>query len=381
MNVLGAFFCNSQHEPSRAAEALAGTLRVSWGSGIPNRELKERAVAAESQPTTYGQFYVVDTQHDYSVDPRQGGGYWNKAQTPAALAEHKPFLGQSTYQAEIAKQGCRDAAAAAQTCSIQSARDSAAQQLVIKPGFLTRYTAATLPLTQKLGSAAPASSTTGHDISISEGSQPTESTHGAGRHTASAGNAASQAGACTVLSRFDGEPLYRSMYTGEAPWATEELNRGTAKVSQHLPGFAGHVPSDRDLVLADASTRVRKEDALLYHCDQHSRGLVPGYTGHKPAHKAAVSLAPPPPTSATTQGAAHQEALRWGPTSAGPGAPLDSRKGVLGFFSSGSNGGALESEIGLAEAARFHQLARPYEGFMKVSRGSSTTKYGAKFTS
>ena len=58
------------------------------------------------------------------------------------------------------------------------------------------------------------------------------------------------------------------------------------------------------------------------------------------------------------QGAAHQEALRWGPTSAGPGAPLDSRKGVLGFFSSGSNGGALESEIGQAEAARFHQIAR-----------------------
>ncbi len=61
------------------------------------------------------------------------------------------------------------------------------------------------------------------------------------------------------------------------------------------------MPSESELVLAGLSSRMKREDALLYHLDQHSRGLPPGYTGHKPSHKPAISLQPAPPTTATTQ--------------------------------------------------------------------------------
>lgn len=61
------------------------------------------------------------------------------------------------------------------------------------------------------------------------------------------------------------------------------------------------MPSEAALVQAGLGARVRKEEALLYQLDQHSRGLVPGNTAHKPQHKPAVSLEAPPPTSATTQ--------------------------------------------------------------------------------
>lgn len=60
---------------------------------------------------------------------------------------------------------------------------------------------------------------------------------------------------------------------------------------------------------------------------------------------------------ALLQGLAHQQALRWG-GAAPPAAALNSRSGVLSFFSSGSGGGAFVSENGLAEAAMFHQKAR-----------------------
>ena len=58
------------------------------------------------------------------------------------------------------------------------------------------------------------------------------------------------------------------------------------------------------------------------------------------------------------QGAAQQQALRWGTAAAPSAAALNSRAGTLSFFSSGSGGGAFVSENGLAEAAMFHQLAR-----------------------
>lgn len=69
-------------------------------------------------------------------------------------------------------------------------------------------------------------------------------------------------------------------------------------------GYGGHVPSEAQPLPAggpSGSARVKREDALLYHLDQHSRGLVPGYTGHRPQDKARVSLQAPVPTAATTQ--------------------------------------------------------------------------------
>lgn len=64
------------------------------------------------------------------------------------------------------------------------------------------------------------------------------------------------------------------------------------------------MPSEAQLLPAGGplgSAKVKREDALLYHLDQHARGLVPGYTGHRPRDKARVSLQALAPTAATTQ--------------------------------------------------------------------------------
>ena len=59
---------------------------------------------------------------------------------------------------------------------------------------------------------------------------------------------------------------------------------------------------------------------------------------------------------------------------------LDSRKGLLGFFSAGAHS-EFVSENGLAEAARFYEVVRPLEGrSMHIPQPSRTAPRGAPFT-
>lgn len=60
---------------------------------------------------------------------------------------------------------------------------------------------------------------------------------------------------------------------------------------------------------------------------------------------------------------------------------LDSKKGLLSFFAASGAPTDFVSENGLAEAVRFHEGVRPYEGH--VRRGpapSATNRCGAPFT-
>ena len=81
--------------------------------------------------------------------------------------------------------------------------------------------------------------------------------------------------------------------------------------------------------------------------DQHSRGRVPGYTGHRPQHN--VCLEPPPPSALTTWGAASQQALR--------------RCGWCGVVRGVVRGGA--------EGVRVVRVVRRGAGWCGVARGGA----------
>lgn len=203
-----------------------GLTLVAAGKVI-KKEHAEKISNSESQPTTYGQTHILDPNHDYSIDPRQGGGYWAAAniQVPASIADPKPFVSKTTYQCEISD------AAGKPVASLQTAVEASSQRPSIKPGYLTQYTGASLPVQQKFCNSNRAT-TVGREAtssSITQVASPSKA-------GSSSRGANSLAHASTAPPHFDGCTTYNSMYTAGITDATETLNIGTPKSSLHVPG-------------------------------------------------------------------------------------------------------------------------------------------------
>ena len=289
----------------------------------------------------YRMQYRMNPRHDYSVDPRQDGAWKQRdAEAAAGRLQPKPFVGRSVYQADILH-----AADGAASIPAAPASPPAPPLPPIKPGYLTTNTAAWLPVHEACVAAA-AARRAGYDASTDL--------------PRCASTPASPA-PYTAAPHFDGSTTHQQNFSGRV---RDELNMGTAKQSRHPPGrragcgqvrvqqrsaahvwshrpspaeptpapnpnrcppllalpwlcagCCGHVPSSPDLVAAAGlGPRPPREQAQLYHLDQHPHGRVPGYTGHKTG-----SLDLPPPTRKTTSGwAAHQVASRAGPAVRSP---------------------------------------------------------------
>jgi hypothetical protein len=92
--------------------------------------------------------------------------------------------------------------------------------------------------------------------------------------------------------------------------AAQGARNSTSNAGYDMPTAAVSSVAPPALPTAGGSTGCRpsKADAFLAALDQHSRGRLPGYTGHRPQHNVSLELLPP--TKLTTWGAASQEALR-----------------------------------------------------------------------
>lgn len=344
---------------------------------------------------------------DYTADPSVHRPAALTACSAEPVLPEAPGFGISTYRAELLHRSAADlsmgSSAAASCCRGVSAPGSPVAMhapAAVRPGYLTTSAAASLAVAERYG--APPRSAAGDSCSASCAADARQPASGSGRR---AGSAAvfngSQAAAC-----FQDPP---------AAWAGP------------VPDRAGG---------AGMGVRPSKDAAYLRALDQHSRGRLPGYTGHRPQHDVALEL--PPPSKLTTWGAASQEALRrqdgagagagdgfcqmrrggsersrcrhlliWyqpdrhldaayprratsavlvlltcprRPAPPAGAATHGSKSACLAFFSGGSAASqGFVSENGLADAARFHETTRPLEGRMKVPRPSNVSARGARF--
>lgn len=238
----------------------------------------------------------MDPGHDYSVDPRDG--HRGRLHPPAALAAPKPFQAQSTYQAEIGR--CANGGSAGRVlqagCEPSGSAAGPAAPLV-KPGYLSQYTAASLPLQQRLGSCC---------AGRSSGSMAADSrAPGAAATALASRGGASLADACAVMSRFEGATTYGQMYTtapGAGACATEELNRGTAKTSLHLPGgcSAAVRPAMRRRLVASTALQPGSPGTLAnarnIAQDPVGAACMLSRPGHHPALQATAAMCPARPS-------------------------------------------------------------------------------------
>lgn len=96
--------------------------------------------------------------------------------------------------------------------------------------------------------------------------------------------------------------------------------------------------------------------------DQFARSKQ-GYTGYKPKGGPTATAVPARgPTAETTQGFINQQVLRQGPQKVDHSFCINSRAGLMSFFTAG---GESVSDNGLADAQRFFVGRRPYGGRMQ----------------
>ena len=162
---------------------------------------------------------------------------------------------------------------------------------------------------------------------------------------------------------------------------TSDLNLGTTRATRHVPGYAGFVAAaPHNHAALDHSdgvlTRPSLKDAMLLRAlDQYGRGLTPGQTLWRPQHPKNVRPAPPP-TTATTTGAANARTLRDGTPAPVTGHGSDDKTGVMSFFTAGVE---TVSDNGKTNAQQYFAHVRPFEGRASGYYPSRTTLRGSKF--
>ncbi len=147
----------------------------------------------------------------------------------------------------------------------------------MRPGYLTTAAAASLPVAERYAAAATQAAPP-----LSAAADSCSSPCGARASRLSSGP--SRPGG--VAAAYTGRQAAACFRDPPAAWAQPALGLATK-------GSTGE--------------RHSKDAVYLRTLDQHSRGRLPGYTGHRPQHNVALDL--PPPSSLTTWGAASQEAL------------------------------------------------------------------------
>ena len=222
----------------------------------------------DTLPFRYGAAYQTDPLHDYSVDPRvrlpQAAAAAPPAPDCAPDMPPRPQMAscRSTYQAELLDQPPSFITCSAGGGSIRSTASapvSPAAGAAARPGYLTTAAASQLPIAEAFAAS----------FSLSAGSGPKIAALG-----------------------------------------SQTPQRPSNGANSSMPTAAARHGPTPELTAAAGGTACRpsKADAFLHALDQHSRGRLPGYTGHRPQHNVGLEL--PPPTKLTTWGAASQEALR-----------------------------------------------------------------------
>lgn len=165
---------------------------------------------------------------------------------------------------------------------------------------------------------------------------------------------------------------------------TRDLAGGTARNTNQIPGYTGHMSQSTQNKLGrahsdapDERSDVKKE-MLLYSLDQYSRTRLPLYTGHKPQAVRNITLVQPSkgPTTETTFGEAAYRSTKMGPPPHDNTHHNDSNAGIMSFFTST---GVSVSDNGLSNAQLYYKIARPGEGRFKGSQEPHQTHYGAPF--
>ncbi|GBF97074.1 hypothetical protein Rsub_09547 [Raphidocelis subcapitata] len=407
----------------------------------------ETRLAAEAAPprdslSEHRAAYTLSASASRAAHPgglaSAGGGYWFEERSRVAAGRRQPFLGTTTYRAELlqgpataarqlaasqhvpatlvgysvarAAAACggtlraalSGTAGVASTGALDGSGTTAAGRPLV--GYRTTYGSANVPIAESAAArlasasasasaeaAAPRRAATAPDGGAAAAAPPP-------RRAASAPRPRFE-GASSYARDFVGDPMAHLPPGGGARDAvtlgatTGELGAGTTRACFHVPGYTGFVPAS----LANATARAQgagaapRADArpslLLLALDQFDRGRLPGYTGYKPRGGPGATAEQPAggPTSETTQGFLNSQLLRRGPQPHSPAHCINSRAGLMSFFSSGTNGARGEPSIsdnGLSDAQRFFVRLRPLEGRMKGGAAASrTTASGARFDS
>eukprot|EP00879_Flechtneria_rotunda_P019121 GHRR01020076.1.p1 GENE.GHRR01020076.1~~GHRR01020076.1.p1 ORF type:complete len:210 (+),score=81.56 GHRR01020076.1:89-718(+) len=167
---------------------------------------------------------------------------------------------------------------------------------------------------------------------------------------------------------------------------TKDLSAGTTRACHHPPGYTGFIPAatlneSAAQQAAGTSSRENVKAAMLPSTlDQYSRGRLAHYTGYKPHGGLGATAVQPAhgPTQETTQGLANLQVLKCGPQPVDGHHAINSRKGIMNFF---TGGGESISDNGEADAQQFYARLRPMEGRMKTYTSTATNPSGAKFSS
>ncbi|KAG2436780.1 hypothetical protein HXX76_006304 [Chlamydomonas incerta] len=172
---------------------------------------------------------------------------------------------------------------------------------------------------------------------------------------------------------------------------TRDLAGGTTRNVSHIPRYTGHIPTSayatpqgREQGEAAEPRPDHKSAALTYTLDQYPRGRLPGYTGFKaqaPANidaglKHSVKL----PCQGTTTGEATLRGTQFGVPHQDHGHYINSRAGLMTFFSNSVVGTEFVSDNGLFNAQVYYKEAKS-QGALGIKTGgpSKLTHYGAPF--
>mmetsp|Transcript_43206 Transcript_43206/g.82425 ORF Transcript_43206/g.82425 Transcript_43206/m.82425 type:complete len:425 (-) Transcript_43206:282-1556(-) len=320
---------------------------------------------------------------------RDGGGQWQAQRFGEVVADAKVYNG-TTYQDEMQ----HSAAAAALAHSLAEglrptlAMETQAQKQVLagtrkaskELGYTSVYTSMVVkdPLTGGSAAAGRARAAPGSPVMdpaprervIRRAVSP--HFHGDTMYTQHYGARGSD-----PMDRF---PRHESQMSAMA--STKELNLGTHKAANHIPGYSGFIPTAQtnpEAVLKGSLERGRddaKANMLLCSMDQYSRHNLPKYGCFRPQAVVNAHAELLPPNTRTHQGAVNQEV--WAKDLRLPDKTnnLTSKDGTQSFFTGGA--GAV-SENGKSLAQCYYLAVRPKEGLPRIHHPSKTTHWGGSF--
>ncbi|KAG2444080.1 hypothetical protein HYH02_009022 [Chlamydomonas schloesseri] len=172
---------------------------------------------------------------------------------------------------------------------------------------------------------------------------------------------------------------------------TRDLAGGTTRNVSHIPRYTGHIPTTayptpeaRAQGEAAEPRPDHKSQALTYTLDQYPRGRLPGYTGYKcqSPHNIDTSLRHTTklPCHGTTSGDATLRGTQFGVPPQDHGHYINSRAGLMTFFSNSVVGTEFVSDNGLFNAQVYYKEAKS-QGVLGIKTGapSKLTHYGAPF--
>ncbi|WIA39280.1 hypothetical protein OEZ86_005400 [Tetradesmus obliquus] len=359
-----------------------------------------------STASEYRSTYKADLSN-YHPPGRTGGGFWFEERQRKAAGNSPPFLSSTTYKSELL-----DGQATAQQ-QLQQSQGLNSNLVTYNVARDRRVQSASPCLREQTLSSTTACTSKGELIGYKT-TYATTTALAAEKAAGAKAAAAARPMSCTGTERLRlavmpnaGKPLFHASSTysrdfgsqGSDPMlrataeptqqtlaaSTRELNDGTTRSCRHLPRYTGFIPAaavNEAAVQQAAGTSTRadaKAGMLPATLDQYSRSRLAHYTGYKPHAGAGATAVQPAhgPTAETTQGFANLQVLKYGPQPAHSRHAINSRKGLMTFFTGGIES---VSDNGEADAQKFFAKLRPLEGRMKTEAASTTNPSGAKFT-